>query len=66
MILPSLSSLTTYSLSFIFLIVSAKVDGLPIPESSIFLIRLASEYLGGCFVKTCLHNISSVFSIESF
>ena len=27
MILPSLSSLTTYSLSFISLIVSAKVDG---------------------------------------
>ena len=63
-IFPSLSSFTTYSLSLIFLTVSANVDGLPIPESSIFLIRLASEYLGGCLVKTSLERMLTVLRTD--
>ena len=31
----------------------AYVDGRPIPNSSIFLTKLASEYLGGGSVKCC-------------
>ena len=39
----------------------AYVEGLPIPNSSNFLTRLASEYLGGGWVKCC----SSVKSLNS-
>ena len=34
-------------------IILAYVDGLPIPSSSSFFTRLASEYLGGGWVKCC-------------
>ena len=44
------------------------VDGRPIPNSSIFLTKLASEYLGGGSVKCCFgrtfKNFNSSFSAK--
>ena len=49
---PTLSPLKTYFLFIIVEIVGAYVEGLPIPSSSNFLTRVASENLKGGFEKT--------------
>ena len=43
----------------------AYVEGLPIPNSSSFFTKLASEYLGGGCVKCC-SSISSLILIGPF
>ena len=52
----------SYSLSLIVSITVAYVEGLPIPNSSISLINLASVYLAGGFVKCCSFSILSAFN----
>ena len=42
-------------------IILAYVEGLPIPSSSSFLTKLASEYLGGGCVKCCSSKKDSIF-----
>ena len=41
-------------------IILAYVDGLPIPSSSNFFTKLASEYLGGGCVKCCSSKSESI------
>ena len=41
----------------------AYVEGLPIPNSSSFFTRLASEYLGGGCVKCCSSINSFIFTL---
>ena len=42
----------------------AYVEGRPIPNSSSFLTKLASEYLGGGSVKCCSSIILSIFTVS--
>ena len=42
----------------------AYVEGRPMPSSSSFLTKLASEYLGGGSVKCCLSIILSIFTVS--
>ena len=44
----------------------AYVEGRPIPNSSSFLTRLASEYLGGGSVKCCSSIILLIFTVSLF
>ena len=53
---------SAYPLVEITEIMLAYVDGLPIPSSSSFFTKLASEYLGGGCVKCCSSRKFSIFT----
>ena len=53
---------SAYPLVDITEIILAYVEGLPIPSSSNFLTKLASEYLGGGCVKCCSSKIASILT----
>ena len=54
--------ISAYPLFEITEIILAYVEGLPIPSSSSFFTKLASEYLGGGCVKCC-SSLNSFISI---